>query len=253
MTDAATEMADLMAYDDLCARVYHDRRLPPGTREVALALAWAGLRDPDRAAGTSTSFARAGRLLGRDAGGRGRHKLLIAKDAPRYDELVGRWADGPGNCEGTRLRPYRPRIPKPDPSVTQLHPPMFYDGHGGAVPLSQASHRANPGNVCGARGSTSVREYDLTTGQLRTEHWFCRRHRDQADRVRAQIEAAGERPEPIPNTGGLLPCYFGGDWERIYQWASPGWRRPFHGLCADDWPTLTQQVLPRKPRLSVVL
>lgn len=244
MTD---DLEDLRRYDDLCARLYADKRFPPGTRELALAMAWAGLRDPER---PGNAARRVARLLGRDSVGRWRHKELFAGDAPRYYPGVG---NGAGRCEGPRLRPYRPRTPKPDPGITNLHEPMSYDGRGGAVPTSQALNRPDPGNVCGAAGSIRVPEYDLVSGWLRADHWFCRRHKEHADRVRAQIETAGERPEPIPNVGGLLPCYFVSEsWERLYSWARPGWKPPYYGVCADDWPTPGHTVVPRKPRLSLV-
>lgn len=53
--------------------------------------------------------------------------------------------------------------------------------------------------------------------------------------------AAGEPPAPIPNTGGLLPCYYKADWEKVYSYASEHWEPPTYGVCADDWPTAEER------------
>lgn len=232
-----TEQADLMAYDDMCARIYVDKRMPPGTRELALALAWANLRDPerDREQPGKGAFRRAGHLLGREKfSNRWRNKALWADDAPRYEPPA---RDGwhTGSCEGPRLRPYRPR---------------GMSGYGVAVLSLRQDGRDS---VCGADANTRVVERDLVTGWHRT-HWFCRRHVDQAKRVEEQIARAGDPPPPIPNTGGLLPCYFKPEAvEKLYRWANPRWEPPYYGICADDWPVPGQQVVPRRPRLSLVV
>lgn len=218
------ETATLLRHDDLCARVWADKRLPPGTREIALAFAWAALRDPDRHT-DNNGLRRVGHLLGRDDRGRWRHKLLIADDAPRYEESCGSWAER--TCDGPRFRPYRSRDGLVRDDKTR----------------------------CGANASTSVAEHDLVTGRLRRRHWFCARHRDHAERVQRQIGAAGEPPPPIPNRGGLLPCYFDGDWARLYRWATSDrvWEPPYYGLVADEWPNPEHEVIPRRPRLSLVV
>lgn len=62
--------------------------------------------------------------------------------------------------------------------------------------------------ICGAASHHRVLEKDPVTGWV-IPHWFCKRHKDHADRVAAQVKEQGEQaPEPIPNRGGLLPCYF---------------------------------------------
>jgi len=92
----------------------------------------------------------------------------------------------------------------------------------------------------------------------RIDHWFCTRHKDHADRVRAQVEAAGPAPEPVPNVGGLIPCYFKGDFERLYRDATGRnryfrWEPPVYGLCADDWPAVDGAVArPRKAGLRLI-
>jgi hypothetical protein len=99
-----------------------------------------------------------------------------------------------------------------------------------------------------------VVERDLRTG-WETVHWFCTRHKDHAIRVRAQVERAGEPPVPVPNVGGLLPCYFKAPWERMYASMAPHWEPPIYGLCADDWPTTPEaaQLVPKRPRLRLII
>jgi hypothetical protein len=82
-----------------------------------------------------------------------------------------------------------------------------------------------------------VEEKDPRTGWV-TAHWFCKRHKEHADRVTEQVRQQNEQaPEPIPNTGGLLPVFFKADWAKVYQHYRPHWTAPSYGLCADDWPT----------------
>jgi hypothetical protein len=102
-------------------------------------------------------------------------------------------------------------------------------------------------NLCGATAHHRVLEKNPRTGWV-TVHWFCRRHKDHADRVTEQIRPQNEKaPEPLPNTGGLLPCYFKADWARVYKHYRPHWTPPRYGLSADDWPNLDETV-PKKTR-----
>lgn len=105
--------------------------------------------------------------------------------------------------------------------------------------------------ICGARATIKIIEQDPRTGWCRA-HWFCRRHTDRAEEVRQQLSTRGPAPEPIPNTGGLLPCYFTADWRDLYSRHLPGWTPPYHGLRADQWPTPQATYLPRPPRLAIV-
>lgn len=231
----SSDLADLMAYDDMCARIYADKRMPPGTRELALALAWADARDPDRHdKAKGGNLRRVSRILGRTRTGQWRYKLLIAEDAPRY-EPPDRDGWRTGSCEGPRLRPYQPR------GMTD---------YGKAMHAQKAEGKPL---VCGTDANIAVVERDLVTGWQRT-HWFCRRHVDQAERVKEQLARAGDPPPPIPNTGGLLPCYFMPEaLERLYRATDPHWQPPYYGICADDWPLPDLQVVPRRPRLSLVV
>lgn len=223
MPYAASDMADLMAYDDLCARIYADKRMPPGTRELALTFAWTLLRDPDRGDGSASSN-RAGKLLGGN-----RFKTLVAEDAPRYRRPPV-WA---GPRDGPRLRAYRPR----DDSDYEKQ---------------QAERRASRCGTTSARDR--VDEYDLATGQVSRTWWYCPRHTTEAERVRQQLLGRGTPPPAIPNQGGLLPCYYEATAvEKLYEWAAPRWKPPYHGICADDWPVPGVELVPKRPRLALVV
>ncbi|MGW5690305.1 hypothetical protein ACWEWX_04845 [Streptomyces asiaticus] len=87
---------------------------------------------------------------------------------------------------------------------------------------------------------------DPETG-LRTPVWFCRRHADFGRDLNLSLADA---PEPVPNRGGLLPCYFPlksglAGWEANYRWAvhnedpwrREAWQPPSHGVSAELWPT----------------
>ena len=108
--------------------------------------------------------------------------------------------------------------------------------------------------MCGARGTIHVTEHDPATG-WHTLHWYCSRHRQAARRVENQLAAQNEAaPEPIPNRGGLLACYFKADWEAVYRWAvGSWWTPPSYGISADDWPTPGRDPLPGHTRLRLVL
>lgn len=109
--------------------------------------------------------------------------------------------------------------------------------------------------TCGAppKWDLHLVERDPLTG-WHIDRSFCNRHRDHYDRVKAQLAAAPEAPEPIPNTGGLIGCYFKCDLERLYAKFAPYWKTPVYGLCADDWPVPGQDAARlRKPRLRLII
>jgi len=111
---------------------------------------------------------------------------------------------------------------------------------------------------CGQSESTAFRVTDPADGTWRIAG-FCNRHREyaaavqQAERVRRQ---SGTLPVPVPNTGGLLPCYLGGKreaWAENYARARPGWQPPAEGLRADDWPVMAKVVAKAAaPQLSLL-
>ncbi|NEE25438.1 hypothetical protein G3M53_08165 [Streptomyces sp. SID7982] len=263
MTSATTTSPRLdraEAYAEITHRIYEDRRASPQTRELLLAVAYAlciAPGDPGRVLNT------AARTLGRSpATRRPRFDALVADDAPRYEppREAGDWppSQAPG-CQAPRLRPfaYRPRRPathsEQDAAAVPLRPlpkPTVYVSPGHIPP---ADYR-NTHNICGAHSHHKVLELDPSTGWT-IPHWYCRRHADHAERVAAQVREQNQTaPEPIPNTGGLLPCYFKAPWEKVYRhYASATWTPPSWGLAADNWPAPGQAPLPHRSRLRLVL
>lgn len=108
--------------------------------------------------------------------------------------------------------------------------------------------------VCGQRASEAFRVTDAVTG-----HWHmaggCGRHRDWAQglrRAEKERQAAGNLPEPIPNTGGLAPSHSNVNWPNLYRWADPYWTPPRVGIVAADWPTIAKVQAHQKPDFTVV-
>jgi hypothetical protein len=189
------------------ARIWNDSRLPPGTRELTLAMMWVLHREPEHPPGGGY-WRRVRELLGRAgvitrAGHGWRIHDLVAGDAPRYDPGGYSWANG--SCEGPRVRPYRPRRPaqQPDRCLVSAHHPhlgdcrytqVHYAGGdflSGGHPLTGTTTTRPDGwpgepdrddRVCGAHATIAVTEYDMVTG-WETVHWFCTRHRGRAAEV----------------------------------------------------------------------
>lgn len=258
--------ARLRSYDDLTARIWRDKRCTPGTRELLLAIAWTMTRDPDYASAPNAErgrylWRRLAVMLGRADRRRPepRYRQLLADDAPRY---------APPNtwpysfCEAPRIRAYRPRTPDGSGVASSVcliarHPHSGECRHTvvrGAASVA-VKPAAEPSATCGAgpKPDFHLIERDPLTG-WHIDHWFCARHRGHFERVKAQLANAPEAPEPIPNTGGLLPCYFKADWARAYSDMRPGWTAPVYGLAADDWPrAVGGGVSPRRPGLRLIL
>jgi hypothetical protein len=254
----------LAKFDEVTARAYRDKRLPPGTRELILAMTWVMNRGPEYIRDGQV-FPRVKKLLGppaqryRPNGRRSRMSELIEADAPRYERPQKvEMSASQAFCEAPRVRayqsrPYKPRT-APDPGLVlpiDLRPlpaPIVYvmPGH---VPAPKPSVK----DTCGATGHTLVVEKDPCTGWL-IAHWFCRRHLDHARRVEQQVAAQNERaPEPLPNRGGLLASYFKADFETLYRKHCDFWTPPTYGVSADDWPVPGVDQVPVKPRLRLVL
>lgn len=246
------------SFPELVAAIYEDPRVDHEARELLLAVAYA-VDLAKREAGVSP-LKVARRKLGADSIGRARYDRLVADDAPRYEPPESarnlQQFDRPV-CEAPRIRPYRPRAYKPrtnplppnvpvlaDEAVARrLPPPVVH------VPADYTPPRdwRTEDGLCGANSHHRVLEKDPRTGWV-TAHWFCKRHKDHADRVAEQVRAQNERsPEPIPNTGGLLPSYFKADWTKVYRHYRPRWTPPVYGIAADDWPSL-EEARPRRYR-----
>lgn len=260
----AAEQRPKRSFPELVAAIYEDERVGHEARELLLAVAYA-VDLAKREDGVSP-LKVARRKLGVERGRQARYDRLVADDAPRYEppREAGDWHPSAApSCEGPRLRPYRPRAYKPrnqpDPSdvtilrdeaiARRLPPPVVHVMPGHTTPRDW---RTEDG-VCGAQSHHRVLEKDPRTGWV-TAHWFCKRHKEHADRVAEQVKEQNERaPEPVPNTGGLLPCYFKADWEKVYRHYRRSWMPPSYGLAADDWPSL-EDALPRhRGRLRAIV
>lgn len=248
-------------YEEIQRAIYNDRRANLKQRELLLAVAYALYVAPEEGV---SPLREARRILGSECG-LARYDRLIQEDLPRYEppREAGNW--GPSNapsCEAPRLRPYRPRQAEPyEPDPTAPVPIRPYELPPELAALKeQAMATYTPprdwrteDGVCGASSHHKVIEKDPRTGWL-TAHWFCKRHKAHADRVAEQVRAQNEAaPEPVPNRGGLLPCYFKADWEKVYRhYVGEFWEAPKYGLCADDWPTPGESFTAHR-RLRMVL
>jgi hypothetical protein len=256
----------LKSHDDLTTRIWRDKRCTPGTRELLLAIAWVIARDPEY---TNVPDADRGRylwrqmrdMLGRDNRLRQpRYMQIVADDAPRY-EPPNTWHSR--FCEAPRIRPYRPRdsgsgivsaacLIGQHPHLGECRRTVVHsDASAAAVPKPAPEQSA----TCDAPAKLDFHliERDPRNG-WHIDHYFCARHRDHFERVKAQLANAPVAPEPVPNVGGLLPCYFKADWARVYSWARPGWTAPVYGIAADDWPGVTGGgVTPRRPGLRLIV
>lgn len=111
--------------------------------------------------------------------------------------------------------------------------------------------------LCGQRVSAwpQARVTNPADGTWRMAR-FCRRHEDyayRADRADLARVEAGGIPEPVPNTGGLMPCYLTmRDWNGFYAQARSGWTPPSYGICADDWPVLAKVTAMEPPKLRAL-
>jgi hypothetical protein len=256
-------------FPEFVAAVYEDPRIGHEARELLLAVGYA-VDLAKREEGVSP-LKVARRKLGRDRIGKPRYDALVAADAPRYKpprEAADWHPSGAPSCEGPRLRPYRPRAYKPRTQPELPEPTRLSSRRPTVLPPELAALKAEAmatytpprdwrteDGVCGANSHHRVLEKDPRTGWV-TAHWFCKRHKDHADRVAEQVREQNEQaPEPIPNTGGLLPCYFKADWEKVYRHFLPHWEPPKYGICADDWPSVDEMAArPSKhSRLRVVI
>lgn len=195
-------------YDYIVAKCYRDPRQTPASRELILLLAWLICRDPARHTDVGkprSVWERANDVLGVD---------FSRRRAPRLADLMA--ADAPR---------YEMDYAAGDRQGRACRAPMV----------------RRPGE-CGQPGVDAFSRVDADTG-WRSMVWTCRRHEAWAGQQQ-RIERAKPRVEPIPNAGGLLPCYFRLDdeaWVRHYQWALRwqhvrDWSPPSYGLRADGWP-----------------
>lgn len=213
-------------FADLAHRIYQDDRANDESRKILLAFAYAITMAP---LDDENGVWQAARKAINASSHKGALRELVRQDLPRYERPGHRWGDDRLDrlCRGPRMRPH------PD------GPDDF----------------RNAMNLCGAPAQDKVVEKQIGTG-WHVNHWFCNRHRDHLVRIRDQVkEQNALAPEPIPNRGGLMPCYFDSDWAKVYRWAigHEGWEPPSYGVRADDWPVPGQEPVPQRARLRLVI
>ncbi|MEU0590017.1 hypothetical protein [Streptomyces ardesiacus] len=98
MNQSPDDHDGLLRYDQLATRVYGERRMPQGTRDLILALGWITLRDPRRHDPSVGVWARTRDVLNVD---NKRMWELIGEDAPRYEHD---WHNDPKGCQAPMVR-----------------------------------------------------------------------------------------------------------------------------------------------------
>jgi len=227
--------------------IYRDDRADHEAKELLLALTYACTTPREDGASVWT-IART--CLGRGRRGRWRLAELLAKDAPRYHFSLRapRWEGHEEDelwhrCCAPRLRPYRE--PAPSQAMFNLEIPEE------PRPEPEEDFRNRLG-VCGADASEYVIEKLPDTGWHKA-HWFCTRHESERRRTERQlIEPNRLAPAPIPNRGGLLPCYFDAEWLTVYRlYCGEQWKPPVYGMRADGWPIPGKEPVPMRARLRL--
>lgn len=238
---------DGRSFADFAHRIYQDDRADADSKRLLLAFAYVITMQPTDSAKEQWRSVRT--ALGRSE----RHRYtsllneLIEHDRPRYvppEERYGGYDPSTRRCVGPRLRPYKERPYKAGQ--------MALPGRVAQQKREEEDFR-NTDSVCGAPGKHRALELLPGTGWHKY-YWFCQRHQPHAMRVREQVKAQNAAaPEPIPNAGGLLACYFEADWVGIYRhYAWDGWEPPVYGVRADDWPIPGKQPVPQRARLRLV-
>jgi hypothetical protein len=236
-------------FDRYATRIYRDERAGHEAKELLLALAFV-LTHP-REDGDKP-FTAAKKLLGKNRIGDWRIRQLIANDAPRYESPIhrpfGRQDDEMfKRCCAPRLRPFKEPAPVEQPSLLSLTV-----AEPGRPPEHREEDFRNRLKVCGAEASDYVIERLPDTGWHKA-HWFCTRHRGEMNRMERQLAEPNKlAPKPIPNAGGLMPCYFDSEWEYVYRfYLGERWEPPVYGLRADDWPIPGKEPVPQRARLRL--
>lgn len=250
----------------LARLIYSDERADHESRELLLALAYALTtpRDGDRG-----PWAIAQTALGKNRIGQWRIAELVSRDAPRYKSpaLYGHRHDSElyQLCSAPRLRPYRDKYAGAVPSALSLTIDFNGDDNetfgessrptsitrSQPVPEPKEDFRNQLG-VCGSEARDHAIEKLPGTGWHKV-HWFCPRHRAELERTRRRlVEPNKAAPEPVPNSGGLMPCYFDSEWEVVYRHVlGDRWQPPVYGMRADEWPIPGKEPVPQRARLRL--
>jgi hypothetical protein len=155
----------------------------------------------------------------------------VTTNRPRAD--LGYWARG-------ILQADLPRYAPPEDRGRRCHVPK--------------TRGPNTGKPCGRSWAVGSRVTDPATGEWQVLGW-CRDHAPLQRAAAAREAQLTAVPEPLPNTGGLLPSYLPDyDWASMYAKVDERWREPFVGIVADDWPVLAKTHTPPvgRPVLELV-
>ncbi|MBD3004732.1 hypothetical protein [Streptomyces sp. 5-10] len=239
---------DGQSFVEYAQRIYQDDRADAKSRRLLLAFAYVVTMQPTSE--PKELYRSIRKALGRDDRDRyvDTFRELIEHDVPRYiapNEWPGGHEPWKRQCIGPRLRAFKGR----PYNAHQMTPSQRV-----AQNKRDAEDDRNTMKICGAPGKHRVLEKLPDTGWYRW-HWFCDRHRDHASRVQDQVkEQNAAAPEPIPNAGGLLPCYFDADWVAFYRhYTGERWEPPVYGVRADDWPVPGKEPVPQRARLRLVV
>jgi hypothetical protein len=105
------------------------------------------------------------------------------------------------------------------------------------VPKTRGPYAGEP---CGRSFARQTRVTNPATGEWTYQGW-CRQHEQHWRTMAARERTLTNVPEPLPNRGGLLPCYIpASNWPDVYVWAMSHWKPPYVGICADDWPVMAK-------------
>src|SRR5690606_28815685 len=138
--------------------------------------------------------------------------VLAVERAPR-GERIKRVCEVMGLDGRAFWRLIREDLPRYEP------PQKTWNESGCEARLPRAKRR------CGRSMATGFNVTDSDDGTWRLAV-FCGRHRAEAD---AEWDAERRRqragvPTPLPNRGGLLPCYLPWDWSKNYAKADSSWK-----------------------------
>jgi len=239
----------------LVRRIYKDQRADHESKELLLALAYA-LTTPREDDATAWRTAR--EALGRDRVGYCRLNALVTRDAPCYKSPV-LWShrhDGElfQLCSAPRLRPFKDKLAGAMQESMLSFTIDLRDANlpAGEQPDEPEEDFRNRLGVCGSHATEYAVEKLPETGWHKV-HYFCTRHQGELRKAKARFkEPNAAAPEPVPNWGGLLPCYFDSDWERVYRgYMGERWQPPVYGIRADGWPVPGVEPVPQRARLRL--
>lgn len=208
----------MLRYDQLAARVYEERRMPSGTRDLILTLGWVTLRDPRRHDPTLGTWERA-----RDVMNASNEQLwkLLAEDAPRYEHD---WHADPTGCQAPMVRVDRPCGRNTMHGFMEFDPHTGWGTYWGFCNRPRCREYAKPIWECARNSATKRPEPIPNKGGLLPLFFAW----NWETRYRKAAEL------------GVQP-------------GISGWEPPSYGLSADEWPEVPGQEKPKSfPKLRII-